>query len=88
MENCNDFGFRNQLCRATISIMNNIAEGFERQTNKEFAQFLYISKGSCGKVRSMLYIGLERKYILKRILTTYTNHPLKYQKYFQDSLNH
>lgn len=63
MENNNDFGFRNQLCRATVSIMNNIAEGYERQTNKEFIQFLFIAKGSCGEVRSMLYLGLDRKYL-------------------------
>jgi len=45
--------------------MNNIAEGFERQTNKEFTYFLYIAKGSCGEVRSMLQIALDLKYITK-----------------------
>ena len=59
----NDFAFKNQMLKAAISIMNNIAEGFERQTNKEFKQFLYISKGSCGEVRSMLYIAKELNYI-------------------------
>jgi four helix bundle protein len=65
MEKNNDFGFRNQLCRATVSIMNNIAEGYERRTNKEFTQFLFIAKGSCGEVRSMLHLGLDRKYVSK-----------------------
>ena len=46
-----DFGFRNQIEKASVSVMNNIAEGFERQTNNEFRQFLYIAKGSCGEVR-------------------------------------
>ncbi len=54
-----DYGFRNQIQRAAVSIMNNIAEGFERQTNNEFKQYLYISKGSCGEVRSMLYLAKD-----------------------------
>ena len=54
-----DFGFKNQIERASVSVMNNIAEGFERQTNNEFRQFLYIAKGSAGEVRSMLYLALE-----------------------------
>ena len=61
-----DFGFRDQIQRAVISISNNIAEGFERRSNKEFKQFLYIAKGSCGEVRSMIYIALELKYISQK----------------------
>ena len=61
--NCKDFSFKNQIERASVSIMNNIAEGFERQTNREFKNFLYISKGSCGEVRSMISLAIELKYI-------------------------
>ena len=60
---CKDYSFRDQITRAVISIMNNIAEGFERQTNKEFKQFLFIAKGSCGEVRSMLYAAADLHYI-------------------------
>lgn len=60
-----DFGFKDQIQRATVSISNNIAEGFERRSNKELRQFLYIAKGSCGESRSMLYLAKELKYISK-----------------------
>ncbi|HAS80996.1 MAG: S23 ribosomal protein, nonfunctional [Candidatus Nomurabacteria bacterium GW2011_GWE1_32_28] len=60
---CKDFSFKNQIERASVSIMNNIAEGFERRTNKELRNFLFIAKGSTGETRSMLDLGLELKYI-------------------------
>lgn len=63
--NNKDYGFKDQIQRASVSIMNNIAEGFERKSNKEFKQFLYIAKGSCGEVRSMIILALELKYIGK-----------------------
>lgn len=63
--NCRDYNFINQIQRAVISIMNNIAEGFERNTNKEFRNFLFIAKGSCAEVISMLYIALRLNYISK-----------------------
>jgi four helix bundle protein len=55
----NDVDFNRQIKRAGVSVMNNIAEGFERRTNNEFRQFLFIAKGSCGEVRSMLHLGKE-----------------------------
>jgi len=60
---CKDYSFRDQIQRAAVSIMNNIAEGYERNGNKEFRNFLYIAKGSSAEVRSMLYLALELKYI-------------------------
>ena len=63
LKNCKDFGFKDQIQRATVSVPSNIAEGFERQTNKEFVQFLFIAKGSCGEVRTQLYLAKALKYI-------------------------
>jgi four helix bundle protein len=58
-----DFGFRDQICRASVSVMNNIAEGFERKSDSEFKYFLFIAKRSCGEVRSMLYLAKELNYL-------------------------
>jgi four helix bundle protein len=58
-----DFPLRDQIRRAAISIMSNIAEGFERGGNREFVQFLSVAKGSSGQVESQLYVALDQKYI-------------------------
>lgn len=58
-----DFGLKDLVRRAAVSIMSNIAEGFERGGDKEFIHFLAMAKGSCGEVRAQLYVALDQNYI-------------------------
>jgi four helix bundle protein len=58
-----DYGFKDQVCRASVSISNNIAEGFDRSSLADFKRFLYMSLGSCSEVKSMLYLAERLKYI-------------------------
>lgn len=62
-----DFGLRDQIQRASVSIMANIAEGFERKNSKEFAHYLRIARGSCAEVQSHLYVALDANLIDKSI---------------------
>jgi len=67
LEKCRDFSLKDQMQRAAVSIPSNIAEGFERDTNKEFIRFLYIAKGSSAELRTQLYIVIESKTIEKKL---------------------
>ena len=58
-----DYGLRDQICRAAVSVPSNIAEGFSRHSNEEFIQYLFIAKGSAAEVQSQLYIALDQGYI-------------------------
>jgi four helix bundle protein len=58
-----DFGLKAQMQRAAVSIMSNIAEGFERGTQAEFHNFLRIAKGSCAELRSLLYVAFDAEYL-------------------------
>lgn len=63
LKSCRDSGFKDQITRASVSIMSNIAEGFERGTKQEFLNYLYIAKGSAGEVRAQLYVALDAGYL-------------------------
>lgn len=58
-----DWGFKNQIQRASVSIANNIAEGFDRSSDKEFKRFLFIALGSASEVRSMNYLSFKLNYV-------------------------
>lgn len=75
-KNNRDFSFKDQIQRACLSVTSNIAEGFERNSNIELRNYLYIAKGFCGEVRSMLFISHELEYVTKD----------EYEKLYNDSI--
>jgi len=62
-KSCKDHGFTDQIQRASVSVMSNIAEGFERGTKDSFVNYLHIAKGSCGEVRAQLFVALDVGYL-------------------------
>lgn len=83
-----NFRLIGQMEGAAGSIMDNIAEGFERGGNKEFIQFLFIAKGSCGELRSQLYRAIDRNYINDGEFDTITNHAKKVSSLIQKFINY
>jgi four helix bundle protein len=68
-----DYGLKDQIRRAVVSVISNIAEGFSRQTDQEFVQFLHIAKGSTSEVQSQLYIAADLGYISQEEFTNLYN---------------
>jgi len=62
-----DYGLRDQIRRASVSVMSNLAEGFDRGGRSEFHQFLVIAKGSCAEVRAQLYVALDAGFISNEV---------------------
>ena len=83
-----DFGLKDQLRDASVSIMSNIAEGYERSGNAEFKQFLSIAKGSSGEIRSELYVALDQRYITEATFTSLTNEAIEISKMLNSLMNY
>ena len=93
-----DYGFRDQIQRASVSIMNNIAEGSEAGSNSTNVRFLNIAKGSCAEVRSMLYLAHELNYFstdtkdillaMTRKISAYLNRLIAYKSTQQPTIEH
>ena len=70
-KDCRDFAFKDQIQRAGISAMSNIAEGFDRNSNKEFVNFLLIARGSCSEIKSLLYAALDIGYLEENVFRSF-----------------
>lgn len=74
MRDCRDYGFKDQICRASVSVPSNIAEGMERDSVKETIHFLHIAKGSCAEVRTQLLIAQRVGYLEEPTFVEFKEH--------------
>jgi len=77
LANCRDFGFKSQMQRAAVSVMSNIAEGFDRGSNRELVQYLIISRGSVSEVKSLAYAGLDIGHVDSKAFEAIKNRCIK-----------
>jgi four helix bundle protein len=88
LKECRDYGFKDQIQRAAVSILSNIAEGLERNHTKEIIQFLYIAKGSCGEVRAQLHIAKALGYIPSEKADSYLDNSAKISSQLYNLIQH
>jgi len=84
---CTDFGFKDQMTRAAVSIPSNIAEGFERNSKKDFSNYLRIARGSCAELRTQIYIGRDIDLIDEDLAQQMINEALEISKMLQGLIN-
>jgi len=84
LKECRDYGFRGQIQRSAVSVPSNIAEGFERQIDKKFIQYLFIAKGSYAELRTQLYLASELKYIEKEKIVNFIDRTKKLSSMLQN----
>ena len=77
---CREYGYRDQVTRSALSVPSNIAEGYERDSPREFSRFLRIAKGSCGELRTQLYIGAEAGFVEKEQALAYIREAVEISK--------
>lgn len=87
LQNCKDYGLKDQMCRASVSIASNIAEGSERGSNKDFVCFLNIAKGSAAELRTQFYIAVEIGVISKDKLKEFVNRVKSISQMLQALIN-
>ncbi|MDQ2936189.1 MAG: four helix bundle protein [Acidobacteriota bacterium] len=83
-----DYGLKDQIRRACVSVMSNIAEGFERSGSGEFTQFLAIAKGSAGEVRSQLYVALDQAYLRQEEFDTVSRDAMEVSRMLSGLMNY
>jgi len=83
LKSSKDYGFKDQVFRSALSVLSNIAEGYERGSRKEFIRFLNIAKGSCGELRTQLYIGIETGILDEKAAHSCVNEAVELSKMLQ-----
>lgn len=85
---CQNWAFKDQITRSALSVPSNIAEGYERDSKREFVRFLRIAKGSCGEFRTQLYIGMEAGFVDKRSGMEFATELLELSKMLNGLIRH
>ena len=88
LSNCKDYGFKDQVTRSALSVASNIAEGYERDSQKSCIQFLKIAKGSCGELWTQLLIGREAGFIEKEIAIEFAEEAKELAKMLNGLIKH